>query len=188
MFALRSTRGSSACGWRRTRDSASRWTHAHTHTLPWHTCDPSRVLELITPSHVVHGAIATHARTDANPRERMQVLGVARTATHAEIRKAYKQLALRLHPDKPGGDEEMFKLVSGAYEVRTNAHYEQRGLAGWQPEQHRTPPFTYFCSYPCRCGHHNHTHHVPCYWSTRIISICYVVSFWSGETRTFELC
>lgn len=48
---------------------------------------------------------------------RVQVLGVERTATHAEIRKAYKQLALRLHPDKPGGDEEMFKLVSGAYEV-----------------------------------------------------------------------
>ena len=62
----------------------------------------------------------------------MQVLGVARTATHAEIRKAYKQLALRLHPDKPGGDEEMFKLVSGAYEVRTNAHVRTEG-ACWLP-------------------------------------------------------
>jgi preprotein translocase subunit Sec63 len=62
----------------------------------------------------------------------MQVLGVAQTATHAEIRKAYKQLALRLHPDKPGGDEEMFKLVSGAYEVRTNAHVRTEG-ACWLP-------------------------------------------------------
>jgi DnaJ-class molecular chaperone len=36
----------------------------------------------------------------------LQVLGVSRSATHDEIRKAYHKLALRLHPDKNPGDED----------------------------------------------------------------------------------
>lgn len=45
-----------------------------------------------------------------------QVLGVDRNATADEIRKAYRRLAVKHHPDK-GGDEELFKKISQAYDV-----------------------------------------------------------------------
>ena len=45
------------------------------------------------------------------------VLGVKRTATDAEVRSAYRKLALKHHPDKPGGDEELFKTLTTAYEA-----------------------------------------------------------------------
>ncbi|XP_058835563.1 dnaJ homolog subfamily B member 6 isoform X1 [Topomyia yanbarensis] len=55
-----------------------------------------------------------------------KVLDVARTATDAEIKKAYKKLALRWHPDKnPDNPEESnrrFKEISEAYEVLSDAY------------------------------------------------------------------
>lgn len=49
-----------------------------------------------------------------------QTLGVARTATAAEIKKAYRRLAHKYHPDKNGGDEDQFKKVNAAYQVLGN--------------------------------------------------------------------
>ncbi len=49
-----------------------------------------------------------------------KVLGVAKTATPEEIKKAYRKLALKYHPDKTKGDkaaEEKFKDVNEANEV-----------------------------------------------------------------------
>lgn len=45
-----------------------------------------------------------------------QILEIPRTATAAEIKAAYRRLAHKYHPDKPGGDVEKFKEVGAAYE------------------------------------------------------------------------
>ena len=49
-----------------------------------------------------------------------QVLGVAPTAPAADIKRAYRQLVVRYHPDKHGGDvryEDQFKAVAAAYHI-----------------------------------------------------------------------
>jgi DnaJ-class molecular chaperone len=48
-------------------------------------------------------------------------LGVAATATSADIKKAYRKLAQQLHPDKEGGDATLFKAVQEAYDVLSDA-------------------------------------------------------------------
>ncbi len=44
------------------------------------------------------------------------ILGLAGSATEAQVRQAYRQLAMKHHPDRPGGDEERFKVVKRAFE------------------------------------------------------------------------
>ncbi|CCI45291.1 hypothetical protein ABG067_001919 [Albugo candida] len=66
-----------------------------------------------------------------------EVLGVARTATEAEVKKAYRKLAVEWHPDKNRSNpkaEEYFKKVAEAYEVLSNTDkrsvYERYGKHG----------------------------------------------------------
>ena len=70
-------------------------------------------------------------------RDYYQVLDVARTASEAEIKKAYRRLAMKFHPDRNAGDaaaEESFKEAKEAYEVLSEpgkrAAYDQFGHAG----------------------------------------------------------
>jgi molecular chaperone DnaJ len=70
-----------------------------------------------------------------------ELLGIARTATVDEIRKAYRKLAMKYHPDRNQGDaasEEMFKSVSEAYEVLSDeqkrAAYDRYGHEGMKSQ------------------------------------------------------
>ncbi|SFE75232.1 molecular chaperone DnaJ [Nitrosomonas sp. Nm166] len=70
-------------------------------------------------------------------RDYYEVLGVSRDADENTIKKAYRRLAMKYHPDRNAGDvksEEMFKEAKEAYEVLTDANkraaYDQFGHAG----------------------------------------------------------
>jgi DnaJ-class molecular chaperone len=64
-----------------------------------------------------------------------QTLGVNKSATKDEIKKAYRKLAHKYHPDKKDGDEKKFKEVNEAYTVLSSdqkrAQYDQFG-SGFQ--------------------------------------------------------
>ena len=78
----------------------------------------------------------------AEKRDYYEVLGVAKTATADELKKAYRKKAIQYHPDRQGDKseaekkeaEEMFKEAAEAYEVLSDpdkrARYDQFGHAG----------------------------------------------------------
>lgn len=93
-------------------------------------------------------------------RDYYQILGITKSATGAEIKKAYRKLALEHHPDRNKGDkisEEKFKEVTKAYEVLSDPQkkqaYDQFGHAAFDPSASSGPfgqgfggqggPFTY---------------------------------------------
>lgn len=75
-------------------------------------------------------------------RDYYEVLGVDKTATEEEIKKAYRKLAMKYHPDRNPGDktaEEKFKEATEAYEVLSDAdkraRYDQLGHDAFDPNK-----------------------------------------------------
>ena len=75
-----------------------------------------------------------------NKRDYYEVLGVEKGAGAEDIKKAYRKMAMKYHPDRNPGDkvaEEKFKEVGEAYEVLSDddkrARYDQFGFAGVDP-------------------------------------------------------
>ncbi|MFZ0825958.1 MAG: molecular chaperone DnaJ [Verrucomicrobiia bacterium] len=73
-------------------------------------------------------------------RDYYEVLGVSRGASDEEVKKAYRKLAVKFHPDKNPGDksaEEKFKEIGEAYEAlgdpQKRAAYDQYGHAAFDP-------------------------------------------------------
>ena len=89
-----------------------------------------------------------HVRVAVKFRDYYEVLGVPRTATADDIKRAYRQLARKQHPDlQPKGERdkaaERFKEINEAYEVLRDADkrakYDALG-ANWKGGQDFTPP------------------------------------------------
>jgi molecular chaperone DnaJ len=70
----------------------------------------------------------------ATKRDYYEVLGISKSASADEIKKAFRKQAVKYHPDKQGGDEAKFKELGEAYEVLSNTEkrqrYDQFGHAG----------------------------------------------------------
>src|SRR5690606_31161141 len=67
-------------------------------------------------------------------RDYYEILGISKDASADEIKKAFRKLAVKYHPDKEGGDEVKFKEANEAYEVlkdqQKRQRYDQFGHAG----------------------------------------------------------
>jgi len=82
----------------------------------------------------------------SNKRDFYEVLGVNRDVNEADLKKAYRKLAMKYHPDRNPGNadaEEHFKEVQHAYEILSDAQkraaYDQYGHAGVDPSMGAGP-------------------------------------------------
>jgi len=70
---------------------------------------------------------------DVDTQKLYDVLGIEKSATAKEVKKAYRKLAVKHHPDK-GGDEHVFKEINAAYEIISDEEkrqlYDKHGLEG----------------------------------------------------------
>lgn len=75
----------------------------------------------------------------AGKKDYYEILGVGKTSSEEEIKKAYRKLALKYHPDRNPGNkeaEEQFKLINEAYAVLSDKEkrkqYDTMGMGGFQ--------------------------------------------------------
>lgn len=79
------------------------------------------------------GGMGGRSREPADTQEYYDILGVTKESTAAQIKKAYRKLAIKNHPDK-GGDPEKFKKISVAYDTLSDPEkkelYDKYGKEG----------------------------------------------------------
>lgn len=79
------------------------------------------------------GGMGGRSREPVDTQEYYDILGVTKEATSAQIKKAYRKLAIKNHPDK-GGDPEKFKKISVAYDTLSDPEkkelYDKYGKEG----------------------------------------------------------
>ena len=76
----------------------------------------------------------------AQKRDYYEVLGVQKSATEDEIKKAYRKIAIKYHPDRNPGDkeaEEKFKEAAEAYNVLHDPKTRQHDTGGDQQGCHQ---------------------------------------------------
>ncbi len=71
-----------------------------------------------------------------NNKDYYSILGVDKNSSQEEIKKAFRKLAHKYHPDKKGGDEAKFKEINEAYQVlgdeKKKAQYDQFGHSAYK--------------------------------------------------------
>lgn len=81
-----------------------------------------------------HSRSSSAKIVDMPKRDYYEVLGVSKTSSEDEIKKAFRRKAVEHHPDKTGGDDGAFKEINEAYEVLKDKskrqRYDQFGHAG----------------------------------------------------------
>ncbi len=82
-----------------------------------------------------------------------QILGIPKSAEEREIKKAYKRLAMKYHPDRNQGDksaENKFKEIKEAYEILINEEkrsaYDQYGHAAFENGHNQNNTYNTFTS------------------------------------------
>lgn len=71
-----------------------------------------------------------------------RILGVNKSSSPQDVKQAFKKLAKKHHPDRPGGDEAEFKRINEAYETLKDPQkkrmYDHGGMDPSQPNVHRS--------------------------------------------------
>ena len=73
------------------------------------------------------------------------ILGVSKDASYDEIKKSYRKLSLKYHPDKTGGEDTKFKEINEAYSVLSDPgqreNYDMRMMHGQNDQNNQGVPF-----------------------------------------------